>query len=65
MQDKTAKQNWVVFIRHTIDEYRKGNPNDPRSDEDLFLSLMDQYVEQGLIDIKDGKYILPEIIYDA
>jgi hypothetical protein len=65
MQNKTAKQNWVAFIKHTIDEYRKSHPDDPRSDEDLFFSLMDQYVEQCIIDIKDGKYILPKIIQDA
>ncbi|MFN2125044.1 MAG: hypothetical protein ACK2UP_16230 [Candidatus Promineifilaceae bacterium] len=65
MQDKTDKQNWVAFIKHAIDEYRKSYPNDPRSDEDLFFSLMDQYVEQGIVYIKDGKYILPKIIHDA
>lgn len=65
MQDKTSKYNWAAFIKHTIDEYRKSYPDDSRSDEDLFFSLMDLYTELGIIDFIDGQYILPKIIHDS
>lgn len=63
MPIKTAKQNWVAFIKHTIAEYRKNHPKDSRSDEDLFFSLINQYADLGIIDIKDDQYILPKIIH--
>jgi len=62
--NKSQNDNWVVWLKSRIAEFRIINPNDERSDTELCESLMDHYVRSGLIKKKNGKYQLPRILYD-
>ena len=59
------KKQWVSMLQHMLDEYRENNPDDTRNDNELLNSLMEHFVESGLIKKKDGKFVLPKMIYDA
>ena len=62
---KEIKKQWDLRLRFMMDEYREKNPDDTRSDTELLDWSMDQLVEAGFIIEENGKYVLPEIIYDA
>ena len=50
------------MLRAMLHDYRQKNPNDKRSDEELLKSLMDHFVESGVVKkTADGKYVVPDI----
>lgn len=61
--DKT-KQNWYVWLRGRVDDFRKMHPDDKRTDVQLCESLMEHYVKSGLVKKKNSKYQIPELKYD-
>jgi hypothetical protein len=62
---KEFNRKWASMLQFMINEYRDGNPDDPRTDTELAKSILDYYVEQGIIQKRNGKYILCDIMYDA
>lgn len=42
-------KKWIQMLRAMLHDYRQKNPNDKRSDEDLLKSLMDHFVESGVV----------------
>lgn len=60
-----SKKQWYAMLRHMLDEYRKENPDDQRDDTEVAKDIMKYFLETGLIEEKDGKYLLPKITHDA
>jgi len=53
---------WHRMLRNMINDYRRNNPNDKRSDIQLTESLLDHFWVKGLVEKNiDGKWILPKI----
>jgi hypothetical protein len=60
MNEKDTK--WIKMLRAMLADYRQKNPGDERSDEELLKSLMDHFVESGVVTKRaDGKYVVPDI----
>jgi hypothetical protein len=53
---------WEGMLRFMLADYRARRPDDPRSDRELLESLMERFVRSGLVEKRDGKYVLPEIV---
>ena len=56
------RSQWEVMLRAMISDYRGRNPDDMRTDRDLLFSLMDHFVARGLVEKRDGKYIIKELV---
>ena len=62
--DKIREQ-WRSMLKLMLEECRETNPDDPRSDTEILHSIMEYFVEVGIIEKVDGKYNISELVYDA
>lgn len=56
-----GRQDWVEILQAMIDSYRVTHPEDQRDDRQLAKSIMDFMVSSGVVEVKNGKYIVPNV----
>ena len=63
--EEDPKKQWHAMLRHMIDEYRLGNPNDQRDDRQIAEDLMAYFAAKGLVKKRGGKYLIPKLLHDS
>lgn len=58
-------EKWKNMLKLMLDEHREKVPHDSRSEREILESMFELLVDRGFIYKKDGKFVLPKIIYDA
>ncbi len=64
MTFEDIKSKWSSMICEMLETYRKENPLDKQSDDQIIKNFMENFVKKGLIEKKNGKYILNKLSDD-
>jgi hypothetical protein len=51
-----VKRQWGRLLKGMLQEHREKYPADPRTDKELVVTWMDDFVRCGLIERHDGRY---------
>ncbi|WP_027367656.1 hypothetical protein [Desulfocurvibacter africanus] len=65
MSADEARKQWHSMLRHMLEEFRASNPNDPWTDIELLLSIMERLAEEGLVKKQNGKFVATELMPNA
>jgi len=60
-EQELARPSWVFISDHVLDVVKKYFPNKNLSEEYVMCSFLDSLVIEGVIKLKNGKYIYPYI----
>jgi len=56
-----VKRQWSRLLRAMIVDHRKDHPDDPRTDHELVIAFMETFVCYGVIEKRNGKYVIGEL----
>ncbi len=61
--ETAVRHRWHTLLGNMLADFRRRCPEDPRSDRELLVSLMDHFCEKGLVSKnEDGKYVLLDVV---